>query len=98
MNDSQKVVFLHGLGETRDVWNPVIKQLPQAECISLDVLRTKPQLAYWSHEDVCTQIADSLTELVHLVGLSLGAVIALNIAVTHSDKVSSLFVSAPQAK
>lgn len=98
MSDAQKVVFLHGLGETRDVWNPVIKQLPQTECISLDVLRTKPPLACWSLEDVCTQIADSLTEPVHLVGLSLGAVIALNIALTHPDKVSSLFVSAPQAK
>ena len=98
MNNAQKVVFLHGLGETRDVWNPVIKQLPQTECISLDVLRTKPPLDSWSLEDVCTQISDSLTEPVHLVGLSLGAVIALNIAVTHPDKVSSLFVSAPQAK
>ncbi len=98
MNDAQKVVFLHGLGETRDVWNPVIKQLPKTECISLDVLRTKPPLACWSLEDVCTQIADSLTEPVHLVGLSLGAVIALNIAITHPDKVSSLFVSTPQAK
>ena len=98
MNDAQKVVFLHGLGETRDVWNPVIKQLPQTECIALEVLRTKPPLACWSLKDVCTQIADSLTEPVHLVGLSLGAVIALNIALTHPGKVSSLFVSAPQAK
>lgn len=98
MSDAQKVVFLHGLGETRDVWNPIIKQLPQTECISLDVLRMKPPLACWSLEDVCTQISDLLTEPVHLVGLSLGAVIALKIAVTHPDKVSSLFVSAPQAK
>lgn len=98
MKNAQKVVFLHGLGETRDVWNPVIKQLPQTECISLDILRTKPPLGRWSVEDVCTQIADSLTEPVNLVGLSLGAVIALNIAVTHPGKVSSLFVSAPQAK
>ena len=98
MSDAPKVVFLHGLGETCGVWNLVIKQLPQTECISLDVLRMKPPLACWSLEDVCNQIADSLTEPVHLVGLSLGAVIALNIAITHPDKVSSLFVSAPQAK
>ena len=98
MKNAQKVVFLHGLGETRDVWNPVIKQLPQTECISLDVLRTKSPLACWSLADVCTKIADSLTEPVHLVGLSLGAVIALKIALTRPGKVSSLFVSAPQAK
>ena len=98
MSDAQKVVFLHGLGETRDVWNPVIKQLPQTECIALEVLRTKPPPPCWSLKDVCAQIAESLTEPVHLVGLSLGAVIALNIALTHPGKVSSLFVSAPQAK
>ena len=98
MNDAQKVVFLHGLGETRDVWNPVIKQLPQTECIALEVLRTKPPPPCWSLKDVCAQIAESLTEPVHLVGLSLGAVIALHIALTHPGKVSSLFVSAPQAK
>ncbi|WIK59156.1 alpha/beta hydrolase [Actinotignum urinale] len=98
MSDAQKVVFLHGLGETCDVWNPVIKQLPQTECIALDILRMKQSLASWLLEDVCTQIADSLTEPVHVVGLSLGAVIALNIALTHPGKVSSLFVSAPQAK
>ncbi len=98
MNDDQKVVFLHGMGETRDVWNPVIKQLPQVECVSLDVLRTKSPQACWSLEDISAQIANSLTEPAHLVGLSLGAVIALNIAITHPDKVSSLFLSAPQAK
>ncbi len=98
MNDDQKVVFLHGMGETRDVWNPVIKQMPQTECVSLDVSRTKTTQACWSLEDVCARIANSLTEPAHLVGLSLGAVIALNIAITHPDKVSSLFLSAPQAK
>lgn len=98
MSERSKIVFLHGLGETRDVWDSVIEQLPQTECIAQDVLKTYPSGARWSLEDVCAQIADSLTEPVHLAGLSLGAVIALNIAITYPDKVSSLFISAPQVK
>ena len=98
MSDIPKVVFLHGLGETCEVWNPVVKQLAQTECAAPEVLKVKSPMADWSLEEISNEIADTLTEPVHLVGLSLGAVIALQIAITHPDKVVSLFISAPQAK
>lgn len=98
MSDIPKVVFLHGLGETCEVWDPVVKQLAQTECAALEVLKLKSSMADWSLEGISNEIADTLTEPVHLVGLSLGAVIALQIAITHPDKVVSLFISAPQAK
>ncbi|ADI67676.1 alpha/beta fold hydrolase [Mobiluncus curtisii] len=98
MSDIPKVVFLHGLGETSEVWNPVVKQLAQTECAASEVLKVKSPMADWSLEGISNEIADTLTEPVHLVGLSLGAVIALQIAITHPEKVVSLFISAPQAK
>lgn len=98
MSDNPKVVFLHGLGETCEVWNPVIKQLPQTECAAPEVLKAKSPMTDWSLEGISNEIADTLTEPVHLVGLSLGAVMALQIAISHPDKVVSLFISAPQAK
>ena len=98
MSDIPKVVFLHGLGETCEVWDPVVKQLPQTECAALEVLKVKSPMADWSLEGISNEITDTLTKPVHLVGLSLGAVIALQIAITHPDKVVSLFISAPQAK
>lgn len=98
MSDNPKVVFLHGLGETCEVWNPVIKQLPQTECAAPEVLKVKSPMTDWSLEGISNEIADTLTEPVHLVGLSLGAVMALQIAISHPDKVVSLFISAPQAK
>lgn len=98
MSDIPKVVFLHGLGETCEVWDSVVKQLAQTECAALEVLKLKSSMADWSLEGISNEIADTLTEPVHLVGLSLGAVIALQIAITHPDKVVSLFISAPQAK
>ncbi|NMW87516.1 alpha/beta fold hydrolase [Mobiluncus curtisii] len=98
MSDIPKVVFLHGLGETCEVWNPVVKQLAQTECAAPEVLKVKSPMTDWSLEGISNEIADTLTEPVHLVGLSLGAVIALQIAITHPEKVVSLFISAPQAK
>ncbi|WP_279059911.1 alpha/beta fold hydrolase [Mobiluncus curtisii] len=98
MSDIPKVVFLHGLGETCEVWNPVVKQLPQTECAAPEVLKVKSPMTDWSLEGISNEIADTFTEPVHLVGLSLGAVIALQIAITHPEKVVSLFISAPQAK
>lgn len=98
MSDNPKVVFLHGLGETCEVWNSVVKQLPQTECAAPEVLKAKSPMTDWSLEGISNEIADTLTEPVHLVGLSLGAVIALQIAISHPDKVVSLFISAPQAK
>lgn len=98
MSDIPKVVFLHGLGETCEVWDPVVKQLAQTECAAPEVLKVKSPMADWSLEEISNEIADTLTEPVHLVGLSLGAVIALQIAISHPDKVVSLFISAPQAK
>lgn len=98
MSDIPKVVFLHGLGDTCEVWDPVVKQLAQTECAAPVVLKVKSPMTDWSLEEISNEIADTLTEPVHLVGLSLGAVIALQIAITHPDKVVSLFISAPQAK
>lgn len=98
MSATPRFVFLPGLGETRTVWDPVAKRLPHADCSSLDVVETTPPLERWSLEGASRQVADTLTEPVHVVGLSLGAVVALQIAIRHPDKVASLFISAPQAK
>lgn len=98
MNDAQKVVFLHGLGETRDVWNAVIKQLPQTDYPTRSA-GSVSESAIWVHTSSSDQQASGGFVLKTSKDMqSLGAVIALKIAVTHPGKVSSLFVSAPQAK
>lgn len=58
MSDNPKVVFLHGLGETCEVWNPVVKQLAQTECAAPEVLKLKSSMADWSLEEISNEIAD----------------------------------------
>lgn len=92
------LVFLHGLGETSQAWDPVIQQLPEFTSCCVDVLDAGRHSGGWSLDQASDHIADSFDRPVHLVGLSLGAVVALNIAIRHPKKAASLFVSAPQFK
>lgn len=97
MNDKLCILFLHGLGDTESVWQPVIARFPSIKPLTAPVLRTEPSTE-WSLDAITARIATPLTEPVHLVGLSLGAIVALNIALQYPEKALSLFVSAPQVK
>ncbi|EEZ90927.1 branched-chain alpha-keto acid dehydrogenase subunit E2 domain protein [Mobiluncus mulieris 28-1] len=93
-----RVMFLPGLGETEAAWRPVIELLPEIEGRTAAVFGVGAETADWSLEAVTQRVAASLERPVHLVGLSLGAIVALNLTCQYPDKVASLFVSAPQAK
>lgn len=91
------VTFLHGLGQTSESWLKTTAHLPEtigAECYNLFQFRGEisyPNL-YHAFEQSCG------TRAVHLCGLSLGAVVALNFAVGHRQQVESLVLIAPQYK
>lgn len=99
MENTKRLVFLHGLGESPAVWSEVITRLSSdyvAETI--DVFAPADFVGEWDLSTVTDRIAHELTEPAHLVGLSLGAVIGLDLAIRHPHRVESLFLSAPQAR
>ena len=86
------IVFLHGLGQKPEDWNPVVNRLPkgsQALCPNLYALERDgddyPAL-YGAFEQYC----DGLEGPLNLCGLSLGGVLALQYAAEHPERVSSL--------
>lgn len=95
-----KYLYLHGLGQTPDNWNDVIRKTNvSGSSNALDLPRllegksaTYPQL-YAAFSGVC----EKEEELV-LCGLSLGAVLALNYAIDHPNRVKALVLIAPQYK
>lgn len=96
---NKKLVFIHGLGESSQVWEPVINLLPSSwQVITIDVFLDTDFTSGWSLDEVTDRIARLLPDRCHIVGLSLGAVIALNLSIRHPQLVASLFVSAPQMK
>lgn len=87
------IVLLHGVGLDRTLWDAFASTL-DAETIAVDLpghgaeppLRTAQTLAALA-DDVLRRLPDVA---VHLVGFSLGALIAQQIAVQHPDRVLTL--------
>ena len=95
------VVFLHGLGQTPESWQPVLSQLPPEEdyrCPSLaELLEGKPvcyQNLYTALERYCSDIPGKFC----LCGLSLGAVLALDYSIRHGERLHSVVLIAAQYK
>ena len=86
------IVFLHGLGQKPEDWNPVVNRLAkgsQALCPNLYALERDGEdypALYGAFEQYC----DGLEGLLDLCGLSLGGVLALQYAAEHPERVSSL--------
>ncbi|SCJ46382.1 Lipase 1 precursor [uncultured Flavonifractor sp.] len=86
------IVFLHGLGQKPEDWNPVVNRLAkgsQALCPNLYALERDGEdypALYGAFEQYC----DGLEGPLDLCGLSLGGVLALQYAAEHPERVSSL--------
>lgn len=94
-----RVVFLHGLGETSAVWDEVITHLDtDYQPHTIEVFTEADFVSGWDLATVTDRIASEISEPAHVVGLSLGAVIGLDLAIRHARLVESLFLSAPQAR
>ncbi|MEM9131941.1 MAG: alpha/beta hydrolase [Actinomycetota bacterium] len=96
----EPVVFLHGLGGTREAWGPQLRALhPHGRCIAWDMPgygRSAPlePLTYAGIADRLVELLDALdVERAHLVGLSFGGMHALHTARRHPDRVGRLVLA-----
>ena len=96
-----KFLYLHGLGQKPDSWDRVIQETKvSGNSISLslaEMLEGKPATyreLYAAFSGECDQEHDEIV----LCGLSLGAVLALNYAIDHPNKVKALVLIAAQYK
>ncbi len=94
-----KIIFLHGLGQTAQDWNEVVKQLScfDTDCLELFSLNEK-DITYSSILSKLENKYADTTEPLVICGLSLGAILALDYTIRHKDKVSSLILMGVQYK
>jgi len=100
-NDSNPIIFLHGVGLTKEIWKPQIEFFKDHNILTYDLLGhgktplKKKQLIF---EDFTKQLFNLINELdlnkVHLVGFSLGSLIARHFAAAHKEKLNSLVLHA----
>lgn len=94
-----KTIFLHGLGQTARDWQSVIAQasLQETDCPELFSLSKKSVIYSHLLEGLEERYADE-TQPFRICGLSLGALLALDYAIRHGDKIASLVLIGGQYK
>lgn len=89
-----ELVLLHGVGLDHTVWEPVIAELAGAfEVSALDLLGhgSRPAApASTSLADLADDVATRVARGSHVVGFSLGALVAQHLALHHPELVASL--------
>ena len=100
-NDIAPIVFIHGIGLTKEIWTPQIEFFKDHNILTYDLLghgKTPLEKTQLNFEDFTKQLFSLIKELeinkIHLVGFSLGSLIARHFAATHPDKLSSLILHA----
>ena len=95
----QKVplVFVHGVGLTHEIWKPQIDYFKDYTTLSYDILghgKTPLKKKNISFDDFSEQLIKLINELnfqkIHLVGFSIGSLVARNFATKHNDRLQSL--------
>lgn len=93
-------IMIHGLGQTKDSWSTVIKDLAREDviCVDLSSLTSRKPIVYQDLYDGLTEICHAYQSPIELVGLSLGGVLALNYAIDFPDRVKTLVLINAQYK
>tara|TARA_B100001123_G_scaffold3410_1_gene4503 strand:+ start:82 stop:873 length:792 start_codon:yes stop_codon:yes gene_type:complete len=99
VNEKNPIVFIHGVGLTKEIWEPQINFFKNYNTLAYDLLghgKTPLKKTKLNFEDFSKQLVRLIKELnitkIHLVGFSLGALIARHFASEHNDKLSSLIL------
>ena len=99
VNDKNPIIFIHGVGLAKEIWEPQINSFKEYNTLSYDLLghgKTPLKKSKITFEDFSMQLLRLINELnldkIHLIGFSLGALIARHFASKHSDKLSSLII------
>jgi len=97
--DSIPLVFIHGVGLDHKMWKPQIENLNEFSTITYDLLghgKTPCKKEKLNLGDFSNQLNEILEYLnidkIHLIGFSLGSLIALDFASKSGDKINKLIL------
>lgn len=96
------MVLLHGVGLDRSMWSRCIPSLSaQAFVVAPDLPghgTSEPVRGPLHLDDLAAGVLDDLGDSAHVVGFSLGALVAEHLALTHPDRVRSLVLVSAVAR
>jgi len=96
--ENTPIVLIHGVGLNHKIWEPQINSFNNT-VLAYDILghgNTPLKKSQISFDDFSLQLLDLINELkfekIHLVGFSIGSLIARNFASKYSDRLESLIL------
>jgi len=99
VGEKNPIVFIHGVGLNQDIWKPQIDFFKDYTTLTYDLLghgKTPLNKSKINFNDFSNQLLSLINELkfkkIHLVGFSLGALIAKHFASKHNDRLCSLII------
>ena len=91
------IVFVHGVGLTYEIWQPQLDFFKDYSNLSYDILGhgkstlTKQNISFDDFSEQLIELIDELKiEKIHLVGFSIGSLIARNFATRCNERLQSL--------
>lgn len=86
-----KTVLLHGLGQTAKDWKEVVRQLSISDVDHPELFSSADdEISYLTILSDLEQRYSEVKEPLRICGLSLGALLAIDFAIRHEEKVASL--------
>jgi len=97
---NETYIFLHGLGQTAASWDKVfsVLHIQDPVCPDLFSMLKDQKINYPNLFRQFEKTCNEYHGMINICGISLGAVLALNYAAEHLQKVQSLILIAPQCK
>ena len=99
INEKEPIIFIHGVGLTKEIWDPQVNFFKDYNIVTYDLLghgETPLKKTTVSFEDFSEQLLRLMNELnfnkFHLIGFSLGALIARHFAAENSNRLKSLII------
>ena len=99
VNEKNTIVFIHGVGLSKEIWDPQINFFKDYNTLTYDLLghgKTPLKKSKVNIENFSQQLFKLINELklnkTHLIGFSLGALIARHFASEYSNKLCSLII------
>ena len=96
-NQNSPIVFIHGVGLTHEIWQPQLDFFKDYSNLSYDILghgKSSLKKEKISFDDFSNQLIELLNDLkidkIHLIGFSIGSLIARNFATKFNDRLKSL--------
>jgi pimeloyl-ACP methyl ester carboxylesterase len=96
-SNSNPIIFIHGVGLTHEMWQPQLDFFENYSTLSYDILGhgksplTKKDISFDDFSEQLIELTDELKiKKFHLIGFSIGSLIARNFATRFNDRLQSL--------